>query len=528
MKRLTIIKYFVCAALLSVCVGCSMDPEITNSYSESTLWSSEENLELYLNSFYSLIGQSYYDPLINDDAYSDIVKSSVSWSPQNVWAFGKVTITPANDVFDNWGWGYQWISSCNRFLSGLAQNGGNLPEATRLRAEAEVRFFRAYVNFCLARRFGASIVLHKTLQDMEQKSFPRCTPDECWDFIAEDLDFAAKNLPLSPPQGKLSIGAALGMKARAMLYAKRWLAASTAVEELDQLGKYELYPDYAELFKLRRSDGRANKESILDFGFQAPNFGYIFDMYYCPPGDGGQSQLNPTDNLVSQYQMADGSDFDWKNPAEAANPYQGREARFYASILYNRATWKGRTIQSYQGGIDGWSMAGGTTPTGYYIRKFLDERLPAQTFPATDLTFYFMRYAEVLLIYAEAMAEQNKLNEALIALNKVRARAGFTKNVTAKTHDEFMTLLRHERMIELAFEGHRFWDLRRWDLAKSTLDNTHLWGVKPTKNGNTFTYELIDCDGGNSRIYLDKYARFPIPQTEIQRNVQCEQFEEWK
>jgi hypothetical protein len=505
-----------------------MEPEITNSYSENTLWSSETNLELYLNSFYSLIGQSYYEPAIKDDAYSDMVKSSVSWSEQNVWAFGLVTVTPANNVFNNWSWGYLWISQCNRFLSGLAQNGGDFPEATRLRAEAEIRFFRAYVNFCLARRFGASIVLQKTLQDMEQKSFPRCTPDECWDFIAEDLDFAAQYLPLTPLQGKLSIGAALGMKARAMLYAQRWKAASDAVEELDKLNLYDLYPDYGELFNLRRLDGRENKESILDFGFSAPDFGYVFDLYYCPPGDGGQSQLNPTENLVSEYQMADGSNFDWRNPLQAANPYEGREARFYASILYNGAAWKGRTIQSYEGGVDGWSMAGGTTPTGYYIRKFLDERLPVQVFEASDLTFYFMRYAEVLLIYAEAMAEQNKIDEALFALNRVRARAGFTKNVTASTYDEFMSLLRHERMIELAFEGHRFWDLRRWGLAKSTLDNTHLWGVKPVKSGSSFTYEIIDCDGGNQRIYLDKYARFPIPQTEIQRNVLCEQFDEWK
>jgi hypothetical protein len=506
-----------------------MEPELTNTYSENTLWSSEENLELHLNSFYSLIGQSYYELMIKDDAYSDIIKSSISWSEQNVWALGLVTITPSNNVFNNWDWGYAWISHCNRFLDGLGKNGGNFSETTRLRAEAEMRFFRAYVNFCLARRFGASIILHKTLQPIEEKNFPRCTPDECWDFIAADLDSAAKYLPPTPPKGKLNKGIALGMKARAMLYAKRWKAASDAVEALDALGQYDLYPDYAELFTLRRVDGRENKESLLDFGFKAPDFTYVFDKLYCPPGDGGESQLNPTENLVSQYQMADGTNFDWYNPTHKANPYVGRESRFYASILYNGASWKGRTIQSYVGGVDGWALAGGTTPTGYYIRKFLDERLPVQRFDnTTDLTFYFMRYAEALLIYAEAMAEQDHLPEALAALNRVRARAGFTTDVSASNYNDFMTLLRHERMIELAFEGHRFWDLRRWNLAKETLDNTHLWGVKPTGPGSSFTYELVDCDGGSTRIYLDKYARFPIPQSEIQRNILCEQFEEWK
>ena len=147
---------------------------------------------------------------------------------------------------------------------------------------------------------------------------------------------------------------------------------------------------------------------------------------------------------------------------------------------------------------------------------------------STDLTYYYMRYAEVLLIYAEAMAQQNGgLTEALSALNEVRARVDLPA-VSASTKTEFMKLLRRERMIELAFEGHRFWDLRRWGLGTTVLNGTHMKGVKPTKVGDSFEYQLVDCDGGSTRVYLEKYNRFPVPLEELQQNTSCEQFDEWK
>jgi len=511
-----------------------MDAELTDSYTEETPWKNETNLELYLNKFYPLIGQSYYTPHIGEDAYSDILKMNSPSADQNLFAFGSVTITPSNNTFDNWGWGHTWVLDCNRFLDGLSKNGGNFTDEVRLRAEAEVRFFRAYVYFMMARRYGGSVIIYRDLPTLGEKDHARCTPDECWDFIAEDLDFAAENLPITPVKdnkvltGKLTKGAAYGLKSRAMLYAKRWKDASDAAQKVMDLAIYDLYPDYGELFKMRRLEGKENKESILEFGYSSPDFGYSFDYFFCPPGDAGYAQVSPTENLVSAYQMADGTDFNWNNPEHAANPYEGRESRFYASILYNGASWKGRTIEAYEGGKDGFAVGGGTTCTGYYMRKLFDER-QTEGFEKGDLTFYFMRYAEVLLNYAEAMAEQNEMSKALGALNKVRARAGFTKDVSVGSKEAFMTVLQRERMVELAFEGHRLWDLRRWGLAKSVLNGTSVSGVKPTKNADgTFSYELVNSDNGKKRVYLDKYERFPIPATEIQRNALCEQFDEWK
>lgn len=441
---------------------------------------------------------------------------------------GSTTITPGANALDNWAWGYTWIRTCNEFLDGLQKNGQHLPKEFYQRAEAEALFFRGYVYFELAKRYGARVILYNDLNDGVAR--PLNTPEEVWNFIAADLDKAAAQLPVTVSasnRGKLTKGAALGLKARAMLYAQRWKASSDAVEALQALNLYDLYPDYAELFKQRRREAKENKESILEFGYLAPNFKYSFDYFFGPPLDGGYAQISPTDNLVREYQMADGTDFSWSNTAHAAKPYEGREPRFYASILYNGAPWKGRTMETFEGSKDGYAIGGGTTCTGYYLRKFFDEKLT--DLGQGELTFYFMRYAEALLIQAEAYAQQDRLTDGAEALNKVRRRAGFTKDLAATNRTHLLNLIRHERMVELAFEGHRFWDLRRWGLATTVLHGTHVDGVKITKGAQgTFTYQIVDADNKRTRVYPEKYNRFPIPLTEIQRNAKVEQFDEWK
>ncbi len=126
-----------------------------------------------------------------------------------------------------------------------------------------------------------------------------------------------------------------------MLYAKRWKAASDAAKAVIDLDIYELYPDYGALFKMERGKGNDinNKESILEVGYSTPDLGYSFDYFYCPKGDGGYAEIAPTENLVMNYLIKDGSgkyvEFDWNNPVHASEPYKNREPRFYQSVLYN-------------------------------------------------------------------------------------------------------------------------------------------------------------------------------------------------
>ena len=512
--------------------SCSMEPELTDQYTSETPWRNEKNLELYLNSFYGLLGTtSYYTPNVSDDGYSDVIKFNQEIDGHNLFVFNTNPVTPSNNPLDNWSWGHNWVIACNRFIDGLHTHGGHFPEEVQLRAEAEARFFRAHVYFMMARRFGGRVVIHRDLPDMNIKDRKLSEPDECWDFIAEDLDFAAEHLPLTAAKGKLVKGGAYGLKARAMLYAKRWEAASDAAKEVIDLDLYELYPNYGDLFKMERGKNDANnKESILEVGYSAPDFGYSFDYFYSPKGDGGYAEVAPTENLVMNYLIKDESgefvEFDWNNPAHAADPYKNRESRFYQTVLYNGAEWKDRVIETFEGGRDAMTQGAGGTTTGYYLRKLFDESQRGG-FDKSGLTLYYLRYAEVLLIYAEAMAEQNDLETAFSYLNEVRERGGL-KPLPVGSKNDFQRELRRERMIELAFEGHRFWDLRRWGIAKSVLNGVSMKGVKTTKNQDgSFSYELVDCER-KKRVYLDIYVTFPIPTSELQKNQLAEQTDIWK
>lgn len=510
--------------------SCDIDPTLTSSYPSDIIWSNESNLITYINGYYSLVG-GYYG--LGGEACTDMLKQNNPVSDYNQFVFGSMPITTTSNMFDTWGGSHSSQLSLTRFLENLEKNRTNFSDSIATLAEAKVRFFRGVTCFNLAKCYGGQYIIYRQLPVLGEKNHPLCSSQEGWDFIYEDLKFAAEHLPTKDKVelGCLSSGAAYGMLARAMLYAERWKEASDAAAQVMNQD-YELYEDYGKLFTNSRLVPVENKESVIEFGYLKDKFTYSFDYFYCPPSDGGYAEISPTEDLVSSYQMADGSEFDWDNPEMAANPYEGREPRFYATILYNGCQWKGETLYTYEGSKDGFGLGGGTTSTGYYMRKLMKEAIQPKGTSFTgqgDLTYYYMRYAEVLLIYAEAMAMQDKLPEALDALNQVRRRAGFTKDLTAATQTEFMKLLRHERKIELAFEGHRFWDLRRWGLASTVLNGTSMHGVKPIKVGdNEFTYEVVDIDGGKTRVWEERYARFPIPLGEIEQNEAVQQFDEWK
>ena len=520
-----------------------LEKDPTDSYSETVAWSSESSLDMYVTYLYKpLNGLSNFSSLSLTDGYTDLVKYGngvpQTWSAHNKILLQQNTITSDNNPMSSWGL-YTDIFRENVFLRDAGIYGNKFSEDFLNIRIAEIRFIRA-VNYArMIRIFGGVILRHETngVDSEGQKDKARATEAESWDFVLKDLEFAARHLPKewdSKWDGRLTKGAAYAYMCRTALFAKRWDVAITAADEIKKLNKYDLMDNYEDVFKVA-----GNKEIIFSIAYKIPDMPHYFDRYFAPDGKQGIRRAVPTSELVDSYDMADGTPFSWSG-SMANDPYVGREPRFYASIIYNGATWKEKKIYTYVDAENGFAayrdnMNPGEkqTVTGYFIRKYLQENNADFDDKGSDQFWIEMRYAEVLLNLAEALAEQDyskNQDDALEALNEVRERVNLPKRTTeeAPDKDSFMKLLRKERICELAFEGFRYWDLRRWRLAGEVIDGKQAHGTKITKkDDNTYTYEQVSCDDNINRFFPERYYLLPIPVDELQNNPLCENNAPW-
>ncbi len=538
-KKIILIGLVIVAPLS----GCkdTIDFLPTGSYNEVVVWENEESVKLYINSFYRIF-TDYFQfgnrPIGNDftmaDGLSDIMKytsNSPGEGTANLIMSQDGYTSVAANHFNVWSSAYIWNRRILEFLEDLPRYGGQFPEETRNRFEAEVRFFRAYVFFLLYRNQGPFII-RDALND--PVSMPLDTPEACWDFIEADFDYAAQYLPdtwnRDTDEGRVTRWAALAMKSRAMLYAQRWEKAAQAAETVIQQGGFILEPNYEEIFKNNKSN--PSREIILRKRYDR-NFGIIHNMdeRVAPSGDiqGKGGAMVPTQELVDAYFMSDGREFDTDSPFDSTM-YQNRESRFYASILYNGATWKGRRIETFVGeaagipnGTDRFIEYGSTpypfsTVSGYYIRKFADETNIdfINPYRKSDHDCIEIRLAEVYLNLAEAYLELNRPQDAEQLILTVRNRS-LQQDISTLIGDLRQQLIR-ERMLELAFEGHRFWDLRRWGLAREVLHGKKWHGAKIIKKADgRLEYQKVEIDKF-PRIYPERFNRFPLPIAELNNN----------
>ena len=518
-----------------------LEKDPTDSYSETVAWSSESSLDMYVTYLYKpLNGLSNFSSLSLTDGYTDLVKYGngvpQTWSAHNKILLQQNTITSDNNPMSSWGL-YTDIFRENVFLRDAGIYGNKFSEDFLNIRIAEIRFIRA-VNYArMIRIFGGVILRDETngVDSEGQKDKARATEAESWDFVLKDLEFAARHLPKewdSKWDGRLTKGAAYAYMCRTALFAKRWDVAITAADEIKKLNKYDLMDNYEDVFKVA-----GNKEIIFSIAYKIPDMPHYFDRYFAPDGKQGIRRAVPTSELVDSYDMADGTPFSWSG-SMANDPYVGREPRFYASIIYNGATWKEKKIYTYVDAENGFAayrdnMNPGEkqTVTGYFIRKYLQENNADFDDKGSDQFWIEMRYAEVLLNLAEALAEQDyskNQDDALEALNEVRERVNLPKRTTEEAPDSFMKLLRKERICELAFEGFRYWDLRRWRLAGEVIDGKQAHGTKITKkDDNTYTYEQVSCDDNINRFFPERYYLLPIPVDELQNNPLCENNAPW-
>ena len=533
--------------------SCSdfLDMTPPDRVSDKVIWETTQSAEYTLNYMYSYV----YDIVMSQsrvgltEALTDQLKygsynyNALAFIPSEM-AYGDATTLSASYVDAYMGYWSTWYSAIRQVNQGISElkQYGQMADEDKVRLEAELRFMRAFIYFDLVKRYKEVVIYDEDLSKIT-KDRALNTEAEGWDFIQADLEFAGANLPdRAASKGRLDKGSAWAFLSRTMLYAKRWSVVKTAAENVEALG-YGLEANYADSYGQRTSAG--NNEAILQYQFdRAQSVTHSFDFYYTPGGDfalhgePGGGYGTPTQEMVESYEYAKGGFPDWTEwhgSTTKTPPYEQLEPRFHASILYNGADWKGRKIEPFVDGADGFSTWNldrepkGRTTTGYYLRKMVDEGHNVITESGSVQPITVIRYGEVLLNKAEACYHLDDNAGANAAVRAIRERVGLP--YTDKAGSDLWTAIRQERKVELAYEGLWYWDLRRWGAAHKAypegLTGYQQHGLKIEKSGDTFTYTYVSVDDKN-RNFPEKMYRFPLPSSELSSNSMVEQYSEWK
>lgn len=544
------------AFTLSSCNGF-LDREEDSFIDKTATFDSYNRTKQYLTYAYTLLPEGLNrfsrEALLasaTDDAEFAIESADIQQFNNGSW-------NALNNPDDVWNRYYSGISKCCTLLENTdhvnldisrldpdkqVEYANSLKDIRMWRAEA--RFLRAYFHFELLKRYGPIPIVTSTLSiNGNYENTPRPTMKEVVDFIAKECDIAADTLELTPWRnvndafGRATKGAALALKSRLLLYAASplyvdfgdtneankptdiamWKSAADAAKAVIDLNQYELASSYADLFK----NDFQNKEYIFVRRYAANS---DFEKSNFPVSFGGKGGTNPSQNLVDDYEMLDGTPFDWNDPAKAAQPFENRDARLGATILMNMAPFKGKKVATYPEGADA-TPNPNATKTGYYLRKFLNEDVNIQTGGSSSgHVVPLFRLAEIYLNYAEALNECDPTNpDIALYLNKVRNRASLP-NVSALSQEQMRAVIQHERRVELAFEEHRSWDVRRWKIASSTL-GAPLMGVQiERKPLGGYTYMPVKVE---QRVFQPKMYWYPIPQSEVLKLKQWKQNNGW-
>lgn len=609
MKRLnikTLIAVLVSFSIWS-CNDDFLDTTPLGEVSESAVWTDAGLAEAFVTDIYGGLVWGGF----NEQALASLTDEAIFTHPgRNINTVTEARSNPQNPgwIDESRGWPnlYNRLRSANIAIENLSdpQFDNSTGAADRLLGEA--LFMRAYFHHQLLRNYGAFPIADRTItlsDDTFEKE--RNTFEECVDFIVADLDQAAQLLAgLNLQRGRANQVAALALKSRVLLYAasdlhdmptasskspvisaytnkeligypsgnrtERWQKAKAAAKSAMDLQagnmlnlNEPLDPQAAIQVYINNSLSRSGGENEMIFGRyylnSKPEWGGRQGLFNGPNGYNNWAGNTPVSLLVDDYEMMDGSKFDWNNEEHASKPYDNRDPRFYGTFLYDGAQWKPRSpanqsrdpLGQIQAGTYEVTNATGqkvthfgldtrNSPiedwngsyTGYYVRKFIEPD-PGHVDQNTwqEIPWPAIRVTEVVLNYVEACIELGEFEEARTWLNKIRFRAGMP--AITSSGDQLKADYRNERRVEMAFEEQRYYDARRWMIAPSTLgrqaNGIQIRGtLKPGKVNVTYRYDtelydynysIIEIDPGKeNRLWLDKMYWMPISFDEMNRN----------
>lgn len=506
-------KYILTSAAIvlltfNACKKDFLDRNPLNSVSNEIFWNNEADVQTALTGVYSRLQQNflgyervYLDALTdNAFAYQNTNQNSLlelttgSISPGIGGALNNMLSSP-----------YRAVTSCNYFLDNVDKSPVN--ESLKNVYKAEVRFIRALAYFDLVQSFGG-VPLNRTYPNtVDEVKIAKSSREEVYAFINEDLDFAIANLPDEKYNGHAVKGSAQGIKARVLLTQQKWPEAVTVLRQIMTANKFGLSNNYAALFKTSgQANAAVNIEIMFSTQYLAPT-----NPQRTSPGAGGMdielgwfSLMQPYKDLVDDYELTDGKSVATSTLYNPLQPYANRDPRLDLTVKLPDEAWKNSLNVVWSGYI--------VPSTGFLTEKYVDlSRAPftSNTSTTTDQDYIHLRYADILLMYAEAQNETTGPDASVYkAINEVRGRSGIGMPVVDEslynTQEALRNYIRHERRIEFALEGQRYNDLKRWNIAHIKLPQL------VTPNGSPLVF-------GTQNYFL------PFPTSELDANPQLTQ-----
>ncbi|MDR0844339.1 MAG: RagB/SusD family nutrient uptake outer membrane protein [Tannerella sp.] len=512
-----------------------LDMKPLDKLSEEDVWKDQALIQLYVNTTYRALPSGFQGDILSsasDEAYC--IHNSGSYrlilrgelSPDNV---SNVAWT-----LNYWKTAYSRIREVNIFFSKI--NEAPVEPDFRKTAIGEMTFIRAFVYANLIARYGGVPIITNVFGLNEDYTVSRSSYDECVKYIIDELNTAISLLPDKQPDsqlGRASADACRALKSRVLLYAasplvntgndkSKWQAAADAAKELLNT-RYTLEGDYQQTFL------KDNNEIILARSYSQAN-ATDFHLYQGRNGSNGWGAENPTQGLVDDFETLNGEKPYLENGSVNAasgydpnHPYENRDPRLAASILYDGSVWAGRETETFRGGLDSPEssiQSWNSSLTGYFLKKFLHEEIPPSGGNVRPTSpWIFFRYGEILLNYAEAMFELGDENTAREYLNLIRNRESVKMPSIPETvtGEALRKKIQNERRIELVFEGHRFFDVRRWKIAMET-ENIDQRGVDIRINeSGVKTYDFNRAV--LQRQFMEQHYWMPIPRAEIDKSL---------
>lgn len=588
--KIKIYLFKITLFVVIIMTSCSEDflnTKPLGEFSDAAVWDDPALAETFINQIYWRLDEPFYGGRLK----SNLVDETHYRGNGDARNFNNGNITvdkiPGWDRptrYRTWNDLYKTIRYCNVFLANIDKvpYGPDLVDGKTMkdRVTGEVHFLRAYIYQELIAVYGGVPLISEPYELDDEFMVPRSSYKDCVNFIVEECNLAAGLLPdvqSGGNKGRATKGAAMSLKARVLLYAAsdlynttvfpgysdpeligytdgnrndRWQAAKDAAKDVIDLGIYALY-------KANPAPGDSIARNLNEMFIISDTEEDIFVKYYTqnnrnrinlvsqPNGWHAWGTNVPIGDMVDDYEMADGTRFDWNNPVHAAKPYENRDPRFYANIFYEGSYWKERPadvrhrdpigiiqvgtwetwdeatgsvklvfgMDTRKSGIEDWN--GGNT--NYYLRKYQDPAVEAQYFYQTN-PWRYMRYGEVLLNYAEACIGLGQDGEARTYMNMIRKRAGMP-DVTESGAD-LLARYRNERRVEMAFEEQRFFDVRRWVIGPEAYHPISIVDVlyKLNPDNTTATVPTITPRIFETWAWIDKAYFLPILRDEMNKN----------